>query len=121
MVWFYALVVFAAFLTPFAFSSGRRKPDPFSPVAFGFMAFIAIQFLTSTSSEREVSLSEIDHATVETGKEKTLYVKHPKDSYQTDKQTIVENIGDTTQVEILLERWESGWFGPNYYLKVQSK
>ena len=120
------LAVVSAFFVPILLASrrGRRDivPDCFGlAVPMAVFTFIAIQMLTMKSSEKHLSLSEVDYATVEVEGEKTLYVKHPKGEFQTGKATLINNIEDTSQVEIVLTRNESVWFGTSHGIFVRSK
>ena len=112
------LAVIAAFALPILLTSRHRRRASFG---LAVLTFIVIQVATMESSEKKLSVSDVGYATVEVEGEKTLYVKHPEGEFQTSKATLVNNIDDTTQVEIVLKKTESVWFGPSAYLKVRSK
>ena len=116
------LAVVSAFFVPILLTNKRGRGD-IVPACFGLavLTFIAIQMLTMKSSEKHLSLSEVDYAAVEVEGEKTLYVKHPKGEFQTGKATLINNISDTSQVEIVLTRNESVWFGTSHGIHVRSK
>ncbi len=119
LFWVALICVLLAFFLPMFLSRGDGGPT------FGMLltlfTFIFFQLFTHTETKKRVSLSEVDYAVTEVAGEKKLFVQHRKGDFQTDKATLAENIGDTTQVEITLEKSESVWFGPSYYLHVKSK